>query len=125
MSKQPSIWTYVTGGLIGNIPLLFLLFMLNFVFSTVFYKPTVEIYIYVTIFIGAVLAGYIVTRTVKHQHPIIGLVTGASCYLFNVIFSTFFPQFFFLELLKEYFLFMFYVVGGIFGGFLRQKIKIK
>lgn len=109
----------------GNAPLLFLVFALTFINPTVLnaWTPLIQIIIYSTMFGGGVLAGFLVSRTVLNRYLAVGLITGAFCYLLNMVYSLFMLQFLLAKSFSEYLQLLFYVLGGLLGGLLRQILR--
>jgi hypothetical protein len=125
VGEQPSIGKYLVGGLLGNTPLLFLVFALTFLDPAQLYawSSYIQASIYGSMLAGGALAGYMVTRTLLYRHLAVGLVTGAFCYLVSIAYSMFLLQFLLTKAFKEYWVLFFYALGGTLGGLARQRLR--
>lgn len=120
-SERPGIGRYLAGGFLGNTPMLFAVFALTFVEPSVLHTWTLYIHVlvYSAMFVGGVLAGFIVTRMVPSGYLVAGLIAGASCFLISVLYSLFLG-FLLSEYFRGYLQLLVYCVGGGLGGILRQ-----
>jgi len=123
---RPTFFEYLAGGLLGNVPLIILVFVLSFydprvlIISPLF----VNIVILSSLVLGAALAAFYVAVGVQSSHIArviaVGLVTGGFCYLINIAFSYFLipglP-------LGDYWKLATFIPGGALGAFIRTKRK--
>jgi hypothetical protein len=119
---NPSLWEHMAGGLLGNAPLLLLLFILTLLGPSVIDANLnlVNSIILASMFAGGSLAGFLVearSRSLdKGGTATIGLVTGLLCYIFNFFFS----QVLIPKIFPEYIVLVVFMAGAVLGGFLRR-----
>jgi len=123
---RPTIVEYLAGGLLGNVPLILVLFALSFsdpqILNTMLL--TVQVTIVASLAIGAAVAAFYVAVGVQSQHTfrviVVGVVTGGFCYLINMALSLFlFPWL----PLGDYVKILAFLPAGAIGAFVRTRKK--
>ena len=120
--NPPTVGQYLAGAFLGNAPLLFLELALTFVDPVFLHslEAFLQVVVLSVMFVSGVLAGFMVARMAISRFVVVGLTTGFLCFLLNFLLSRSLVQLFFFGSYNGY-VGLLFVVGGAFGGLLRQQ----
>ena len=122
---RPRIGQYLVGALSGTTPLLFLALALTFVDSATLssWSTYLRVLVFGFMFVGGIMAGFIVARVVSSRHLLVGLVAGMFSYLLSLVYALFLLQFLLSRDFNIQLQLFSYVTGGAVGGFMAQKLR--
>lgn len=120
--NRPSIGQYLAGAFLGNAPLLFLDLALTFVDPVILSSLGVflQIVVYSTMFIGGILAAFLVARIALSRYVTVGLTTGFFCSLVNLLLELSLFGSLFFAFYNGYLNVLLFVGGSAIGGLMRQ-----
>lgn len=122
--NRPTIVEYLSGGLLGNVPLILVVLVLSFFDPTELPVSLENFAILASLVIGAAVAAFYVVVGVQSRNLArviaVGMVTGGFCYLINLALSYTILS----ELaIGDYWKIFTFIPGAVIGGFLRTKHK--
>lgn len=121
--KEPGIKMYLVAALLGNVPVMFLVFLLTFPELTVLnnYPLLIQASFFSLMFLGAASAGYLIVRRFPTRPSVLGLTTGALSYVINTLYAVILYRDFMA--LGGYWPLLAFVSGGVIGSQLRELVR--
>lgn len=115
--EQPGIKIYLAGAGLANAPMIFVVIFISSMDQGI---KTVTAISFLAIFVGAVIAGFMVAGKVLSRYVTVGGMTGLFGFLFYIVFVLIF----FKILTGDFWTAMVFVIGGCIGGNLRSIRKV-